>query len=339
MHPRESGANRRRLRLLDACLSVLELAHEQGQVLVPEPVAAKLRPHVAAIVPGMPITEAIEQVLRCQERYLRSHLSNGDRVAAARSRRPAADPPAPPAVPDPPAVPEPPAAPIDVAGARELTNLIRVATCHVCLLLMEAHQRRVWLALGYRTWEEYIHSEFGLSRSRSYELLDQARVIQAIRHVTRMSGIPDISAYAAGQIKPRLAEVTETLRARTEGLPQESLPHVIHEVIKQKRASLAERRTVTSEHLQVSRSALRSLVDAIEHLAQMPPVPDTLEQISETEAYRLAKLDHALSWLATFSRAWAMRTTPADAQDHGGTGQNHGSAGHETEGPLFRPAR
>src|SRR5919106_4677116 len=73
---------------------------------------------------------------------------------------------------------------IPAEAARELTNRIKTGLegifdqiYEVEQLLLEAHNRRAWQALGYKTWEEYVKTEFDLSRRRSYQLLDQARVI------------------------------------------------------------------------------------------------------------------------------------------------------------------
>src|SRR2546423_10056480 len=68
--------------------------------------------------------------------------------------------------------------PLDERTAGVLTDRIRHAKEQVCLLLLEAHERRAPAALGYRSWGDYVRMELGLSRRRSYELLDQARVVR-----------------------------------------------------------------------------------------------------------------------------------------------------------------
>jgi hypothetical protein len=76
---------------------------------------------------------------------------------------------------------------ISVDAAQELTKLIKsklegiLDQVHeVHELILEAHDRRAWQALGYPTWQQYVKKEFNLSRSRSYQLLDRARVQQAL---------------------------------------------------------------------------------------------------------------------------------------------------------------
>jgi hypothetical protein len=76
---------------------------------------------------------------------------------------------------------------ISVDAARDLTKLIKgklegiLDQVHeVHQLILEAHDRRAWQALGYPTWQAYVKKEFNLSRSRSYQLLDRAKVHQVL---------------------------------------------------------------------------------------------------------------------------------------------------------------
>lgn len=97
--------------------------------------------------------------------------------------------------------------------ARRLTDEIRGAAERVWSLLLEAHERQAWMALGYSTWADYVKAEFNMSRSRSYQMLDQGRVIKAIEEVTGVSTNVDISEAAARDLKPRLEEVKADLAA------------------------------------------------------------------------------------------------------------------------------
>jgi hypothetical protein len=93
---------------------------------------------------------------------------------------------------------------ISADEAESLTKLIKAKLegifdqmYEVEQLILEAHDRRAWQALGYSTWEQYVKEEFDLSRSRSYQLLDQARVVQILR---------DAASEAAS--KPRTRPLT-----------------------------------------------------------------------------------------------------------------------------------
>ena len=54
----------------------------------------------------------------------------------------------------------------DADEARRLTDRIKVAVEGTWLLVVEAFEARVWISLGYGTWDEYCTREFGTSRLR-----------------------------------------------------------------------------------------------------------------------------------------------------------------------------
>src|ERR1700730_18013897 len=134
--------------------------------------------------------------------------------------------------------------PIDEAEARLLTERIRTATRQVCLLLMEVHERRAWVALGYSSWEHYVQREFNISSSRSYELLDQARVVLELRRSAGIQVVPDVSAYVAVQIKPRLQQLTESIRERVSGAPQTDAIGIVSELVEEHRVHAARLRQI-----------------------------------------------------------------------------------------------
>jgi hypothetical protein len=310
--------DRQRLRVLDACLHELEDAHERGEMQVSDDLAARVRPHVPGIVRSMPINAAIDRVLAAQEPHLRGtgpslavlddlagvdggppgELEDlalvpdlGQRVPALRNGRGLLEP----------------------ATARELTNRIRTATRHVCLLLLEAHQGRAWFVLGYRTWEEYIQREFGLSRSRSYELLDQARVIVAIMEAAKVTSVPDVSAYTALLLKSNLCEITEAIRLRIEESGHADPRRVIEEVIEQERAARPPRGRQRRERNGTigEGPGAERLAEVIDYLAAMPPVTQALATMDETRTLERQQLQRALAWLSEFVEAWPDGSPPS----------------------------
>lgn len=96
--------------------------------------------------------------------------------------------------------------------ARALTDRIRDSVEATWSLLLEAHESRAWAALGYSTWAEYVSAEFDMSRSRSYQLLDQGRVVREIQGA--VSTKVDIDERAARDIKPHLDDVTDEIQER-----------------------------------------------------------------------------------------------------------------------------
>ncbi len=287
------------MRQLDACLNLLEDANERRELVVAPSVAARLRTYVPDIASGMSTAEAIELVLGHQEQYL--HTAPPGRGPDALALAPALETDA--------------DQPLDQRTARELTDSIKHATRQVCMLLLEAHRRRAWSALGYRSWDHYVRAEFSLSRSRSYQLLDQGRVICAIKTSAGVHGILDISAYAAEQIKPQLADVVAIVRARTAERSEPEAREIVADVVQQFREALARDRLQL--HLQpgiddepdgvAGGRHLVRLYDAISSLASMPTATEAAAQVPDGQAHRLVRLEAALHWLADFAEEWGKR--------------------------------
>lgn len=294
-------ARRQQLRALDACLYELENAHESNEKTVSAELAARLP--VAAIRTGMRITDAIAHVMRTQERYL---LRPEDEEEA----------------------PSEPA--LTQSEARALTARIRTGAQQMCLLLLEAYERRAAIALGYTTWQRYVKEEFGLSRSRSYELLDLARAMRVLGTAAGMRGTPDISPYAVRQIKAHLDDVVTIVRHRTASARPEELQEIVRRSVDEQRARIkrepASRRvpeaaaephrlTVVAPIASESFSHIR---DAIDYLAALPAASDLVEQLGSErlvseQAFDRARLAKAMRWLDDLARclerSWPLLTS------------------------------
>jgi hypothetical protein len=335
--------DRMRLRQLDECLTQLEEVHEQDGTIVTADLVVRLGATVPLLRPGMLVTEALDLVFTAQEAYLpigraaalagrdAGSLSRPDDACALAPTEPRKRSTL-PLVASMTAWTEP----LDEARARELTERIRSTTRRVCILLFEAHERRAWPLLSYSTWAQYVHCEFGFSRSRSYELVDQGRVIQAVRAVAGMSGIPDISAYAALQVKSHLSSLLPTVAERTAAVPQSEMGRVVARVVRELRSRLAcerlalatDRNCVASEGVVrplltssvggvpagSAQDQLLSLFAAIDSLAHMPPVGETMAAVTRQELDRLAHLDGALEWLVEFAGVWKANARPLTSQ-------------------------
>lgn len=100
------------------------------------------------------------------------------------------------------------------AEARDLTDRIKRAVEHVWELFLEAHERRAWMALAYKSWRDWAQAEFQWSKSHSYRLLDQGRVIRELETATGISPIGEIvNEYTARDLKPHLDVVIEQIKA------------------------------------------------------------------------------------------------------------------------------
>ncbi|WP_405638623.1 hypothetical protein OG543_30320 (plasmid) [Streptomyces sp. NBC_01178] len=66
------------------------------------------------------------------------------------------------------------------AGLREAMADVRRSVAVLAARVRDAHAARVWLPLGFISWEAYCDAEFAISRAQAYRLLDVARALGAI---------------------------------------------------------------------------------------------------------------------------------------------------------------
>jgi len=103
------------------------------------------------------------------------------------------------------------------AEAQTLTDRIRNAVEDIRKLVAKAHDGKAWKALGYRTWEDYVKTEFGISKRHADRLVQQGEVIQAIEDATSDLGpMGPISERAARELAPDLPAAVEEIKARAE---------------------------------------------------------------------------------------------------------------------------
>lgn len=115
--------------------------------------------------------------------------------------------------------------------AEKLTKDIQSTTTALYVLLKKAHDTKAWISLGYKTWTEYIEKEFDFSRARSYQLINQANVIEEINNA---SGVPIyITEREARDIKKRLPEITESIKkdVKDAGLSGDDAEEKVKEII------------------------------------------------------------------------------------------------------------
>lgn len=130
------------------------------------------------------------------------------------------------------------AEPLSPEEARELTATIRSAAEMMWVLIARAHHGRAWEALGYESWGSYVRAEFDMSRSRSYQLLDQGRVIAAIEEALPEGAHVSLSEAAARDLKNILDEVLPAIRERASDLPPEEASLILDEIVEEQRDKL-----------------------------------------------------------------------------------------------------
>lgn len=123
--------------------------------------------------------------------------------------------------------------------ARELTDAIRAAATATYVLLAQAHEGKAYKALGYETWAEYVKTEFDITASRSYQLLDLSKVVKEIEAVTPDDTVVRLTEAQARDIKRELPKITERIKEETEGQDGsqagETVDRIIEDIREQKR--------------------------------------------------------------------------------------------------------
>lgn len=277
-----AATDRERLRQLDLCLTLLEDARERGERVVSPDLATRVRRLVPGVAPGMPIGRALDLVFGAQDECQQP-------PEPVRGRRGAA--------------------PLDATGARALTDAIKAAGSGASPLLLEAQERRAWVALGYSSWERYVRSELGISRTRSYELLDHGRLIRAIETATGVSGVADVTPYTARRVKPHLGELIAALKSRVAGRPAEEVRTIVRDVVRSAvpdgpearagaRRSAGGTGTTTATPIEGERRLDPDLFWAVVHyLSSMPPAAEAARQLAGGGRDR-AHLERTSAWLA-----------------------------------------
>lgn len=299
------GTDRARAHFLDSCLEALESAHERGLSLAPAEVASRFRDFVPGLEPGIAIPVALDLVFQAQRLYLQaatkpSQVDTQSQIGFGK--------------------------PLGPDEARRLTERIKLQAREVSLLLFEAHERRAWLALRYRTWDLYVEREIGFSRSRAYELLDHARVLQALRGAARLMSFPTLSPYAARQIKAHLEEITADIRQRIGSCNSEQQAHdLIGSVVQKVRERASERSgssvikptnpepSLRNEFALPEGSTQTVPIDDVELLShalaclgQMSSAPEALAESPEADKL-IEDIRAAIRWLVDLECVWTRR--------------------------------
>lgn len=130
--------------------------------------------------------------------------------------------------------------PLTAEQARQLTDTIRGTTDVMYVLISRAHAGRAWEALNYSSWENYVKGEFNMSRSRSYQILDQAQVIEAIESALPEGTNLKISEATARDLKGSLDDILPELREQTSGMSPVDARISAEDLLEQKRADLRD---------------------------------------------------------------------------------------------------
>lgn len=122
-------------------------------------------------------------------------------------------------------------APLSKEQAEELTEHIRSTADVLYVLIARAHAGKAWLPLGYSSFEKYVKSEFDISRSRAYQFLNQAHVIEAITAAVPEGTRVKVNEAAARDLKNLIDELAPELREKTEGLSADEAGDVVVDLV------------------------------------------------------------------------------------------------------------
>lgn len=115
--------------------------------------------------------------------------------------------------------------------ARHLTEMIRTTLDVTWWLLARAHRGKAWTALGYDSFGEYVRQEFHLSRSRAYQLLNQAKVIEAISSAAGDEVIVHVNEATARDVAGHLDRVISAATQAAEGLSGDDAAEAVADAV------------------------------------------------------------------------------------------------------------
>lgn len=121
--------------------------------------------------------------------------------------------------------------PLSREEAEELTEHIRSTADVLYVLIARAHAGKAYLALGYSSFEKYVKTEFDISRSRAYQFLNQAHVIDAITAAAPDGTQIKISEAAARDLKNFVDELAPEIKERTEGVDADDAGAIIEDLV------------------------------------------------------------------------------------------------------------
>jgi hypothetical protein len=268
------GTRRERLRILDQCLGAVEDEAELGREVVSRQLAATIRPYAPSIFEGMAIAEAHDAILDVQE----SSLSEGDRHGSS--------------------------AQLTVETARDLCQKIRRGMGELCILVWRAHEGRAWMALGYKTWDQFVREELGFSRSRSYQLVDQGSIMATLEEAAGVQSGVFLTESSARRIKPIVHELAKEIRVALTNDPGRDPCAAVDEVVKKGEARVDRG---SSKAPDGGRSVVERLIIAVECLSDLPPAGSVLAQLSDDDLGRLRGLPGAANWINDFLTEWSAR--------------------------------
>lgn len=135
--------------------------------------------------------------------------------------------------------------------AKKVTETIKSASVAIFALIARAHELRADKLLGYSSWEDYVKTEFSMSASRSYQLLDMNKVVKEIESVAPTGTVVKLKEIEARELKNILPSITERIAEETKNLQPEEASGKIDEIVDQVREQHREEQEATEKRQDV----------------------------------------------------------------------------------------
>lgn len=127
--------------------------------------------------------------------------------------------------------------------AKLLTEYIRSTADALYVLLHRAHTGKAWKALGYASFAAYAKSEFDISKSRAYQLLNQAKLVDEITYALPEGSTVVISEAVARDLKSMASEIVPQVKTETAGMSPEDASKKAKEILDDRRKEVGDKKS------------------------------------------------------------------------------------------------
>lgn len=124
------------------------------------------------------------------------------------------------------------------AAAQEVTEAIKSYATATWVLVKRAHDGKAWKSLGYSTWADYVQTEFDMSTSRSYQLINQAEVISTLEDAAPDGTKLMLTEAQTRDIKQVLPRITEKVKAETASDSPAVAADKINDIVQKEREAI-----------------------------------------------------------------------------------------------------
>lgn len=124
------------------------------------------------------------------------------------------------------------------AAAQEVTEAIKSYATATWVLVKRAHDGKAWKSLGYSTWADYVQTEFDMSTSRSYQLINQAEVISTLEDAAPDGTKLMLTEAQTRDIKQVLPRITEKVKNETASDSPSVAADKINKIVQEEREAI-----------------------------------------------------------------------------------------------------